>query len=323
MVLPRRSIPSISGLIAFEATARELSFSKAAVELSLTQGAISKRIGRLEEVLGVELITRDAHQISLTSVGAVYLRQVQSQLNAMEQSISEVVNRAAGMAIVSVSAPTLFALNWLIPQLASFRALYPDIQISIHSTGGLQSSNAAHLDGIIKLTPQAITKPNAYALFSEDLLAVATPEFLRRQKINTVADLTPNVMLQLSSRQHLWAEWCREHCVSCDEYFAGPVYTNSTMLLRAAICGLGVALLPRFSVTEELANKTLVRVKDSKPLSECTYWFYSPTARHLSPPGKKFADWIARQCCSPPTGAGLNTILHCKKPKHREDFIAS
>lgn len=302
MALPRRSIPSISGLIAFEATARHLSFSQAATDLSLTQGAVSKRVNRLEQVLGVQLIARDTHRISLTTVGENYLRHVQWLLTTMERSILDVVNQAAGVVTVAVSAPDLFAVRWLIPHLSDFNGLHPGIQINVCADDAGGSCMEPHLDGRVSLGQRPLPGASAVALFAEDLLAVATPEFLRGHEIRCSADLDPSHMLHLSTRMHLWANWLNAQGITGEKILSGPVYTNSPMVLSAAKCGQGAALLPRFALAEALATGALMVVGHAAPMSEKTYWFNTSAIRRLSPSAQLFASWMARQ------GAGSTPI---------------
>jgi LysR family transcriptional regulator, glycine cleavage system transcriptional activator len=117
----RRSIPSIAGLLAFEATARHRSFSRAARDLNLSQGAVSKRVRQLEEVVGIALFGRDRQTVSLTAAGAAYLEEIRWVLAGLEAATEQLTRTAAGVSGIAVAAPTDFARYWLVPPCPPFR----------------------------------------------------------------------------------------------------------------------------------------------------------------------------------------------------------
>ena len=110
----------MSGLIAFEATARHLSFSRAADDLALTQGAVSKRVRQLEAVLGFQLLVRNTNQVCLTEVGENYLTHVRRLLQQLQASTEDIRATARGKVTIRVAVPAVFATRWLVPLLTGF-----------------------------------------------------------------------------------------------------------------------------------------------------------------------------------------------------------
>ncbi len=120
----RRKIPSTTALVAFESAARQQSFTKAAEELSLTQGAICRQIAGLEEFLGIELFRRSRRGVQLTEAGLAYSRKVAAQLDAVERDTLAAMGQQGAMSIELAVVPT-FATQCLVPRLKDFQQLHP------------------------------------------------------------------------------------------------------------------------------------------------------------------------------------------------------
>lgn len=127
----RRKIPSIDALIAFEAAARHLSFTRTAEELSLTQSAVGRQVASLEEYLGTPLFNRFKRRISLTEAGEIYAKRVRENLERLERdTLAAMAHRNAGGILELAVIPT-FATRWLIPRLPEFYAAHEDIVVNL------------------------------------------------------------------------------------------------------------------------------------------------------------------------------------------------
>ena len=126
----RRKIPSTAALIAFEAAARHQSFTRAAEELALTQSAVCRQIGGLEEFLGLELFRRSRRGVKLTEAGQSYARRVATQLDAVERDTLSVMGQQGAQTIELALVPT-FGTQWLLPRLKQFQALHPEITVNL------------------------------------------------------------------------------------------------------------------------------------------------------------------------------------------------
>src|SRR5438445_4862818 len=126
----RRLCPSLSQLQAFEATARHLNFTRAASELFLTQGAVSRQVACLEDYLGVALFSRSHKRLELSAAGRTYLRAVQQALTYLETSTSHLMSHQGRGGVINISAPPTFAAQWMLPRLHRFKETYPEITLN-------------------------------------------------------------------------------------------------------------------------------------------------------------------------------------------------
>ncbi|MFC5586835.1 LysR substrate-binding domain-containing protein [Nitratireductor kimnyeongensis] len=276
MELPRRLIPSVSGLIAFEATARHLSFSQAAKDLSLSQGAVSKRVRQLEQMLGVALLARNNHQVHLTEMGQRYLPQVRTLLGQLESSTRALMQGADGKTTITMAAPVGFSACWLISRLGDFQKRHANLSINLITSKTLLETDDETVDcAIVQGTPQwgalACTP-----LFEEELVPVASPHFMRSRRPNSPDKLHECTLLHLSGQPDLWAEWFEQAGCPRSAFPGGPQFDQFPLLIMATVQGQGTAIIPRFMVERELASGELEVVFDVPLRSRKAYHFVMP-----------------------------------------------
>src|SRR5690606_15437159 len=253
----RNGIPQLGALQAFEATARLGSFSRAAEELSLTHSAIYRQVTGLEERLGVQLLTRVRRRVALTDAGAEYAARVRHHLEQLEKDTFGLIARSGmGRSLHIAVLPTL-ATTWLLPRLPDFQRRHADIAISL-SVRTLPFQFKDHpFDAAIYHAAQIWPGTAGIKLFNEgELLPVCTPELLAAQQGEVPHGLTH---LHMSSRPDAWRQWYQAQNKEYNPAISGgPRYELFTMSLAAVQAGLGVALIPRFLVQEQLAAGALV-----------------------------------------------------------------
>ncbi|WP_292898139.1 MULTISPECIES: LysR substrate-binding domain-containing protein [unclassified Nitratireductor] len=276
MELPRRLIPSVSGLIAFEATARHLSFSQAAKDLSLSQGAVSKRVRQLEQMLGVALLARNNHQVHLTEMGRRYLPQVRTLLGQLESSTRALMQGADGKAVITVAAPVGLAACWLVSRLGIFQNRHPGLNINLLTSRPLLEADDEAVDcAIVQGMPQwggvACTP-----LFEEELLPVASPHFMRNRRPNSPSVLQECTLLHLTDQPDLWVEWFELAGFPRPGLPRGPQFDQFPLLIMAAVHGQGAAIIPRFMIERELALGELEVVLDIPLRNRKAYHFVMP-----------------------------------------------
>jgi DNA-binding transcriptional LysR family regulator len=251
--LPRRSIPSIAGLIAFEATARHLSFSQAARDLALSQGAVSKRVRALEQTLGVALLHRSRHEVRLSETGERFLAEVRHLLAAFEATTQAYLAPAPAGAVVSVGLPRAVAAFWLLPRLLRLRARHPDLRVNLVALSGGERP-AAPLDAVIEETagPGA---PGTLLLWHETLVPVAAPALAARAAAEGLGAIE---RLHLARRPDLWPRWAAAHRGP-----AGPdggTHEGLALVIESAIHGHGAALAPETLAAGPIAEGRLARL---------------------------------------------------------------
>lgn len=289
----RNGIPNLGALQAFEATARLGSFSRAAEELSLTHSAVYRQVTGLEERLGVELLTRVRRRVAVTSAGAEYAARVRHILEQLEKDTLGVMSRSGmGRSLHVAVLPTL-ATTWLVPRLPDFQRQHGDVAVSLSVRTLPFQFNDHPFDAAIYHAEQIWPKTRGIKLFDEDeLLPVCSTSVLA-----AVADPTDPMAglthLHMSSRPDAWRQWYsaqdKEYAPSIS---AGPRYELFTMILAAAKAGMGVGLVPRFLVQDELDSGALVMPVATGLHVRAAYFFSYPISIEPSEALLAFEVWL-------------------------------
>lgn len=254
----RRRIPSTQALIAFEAAARHLSFTKAGEELALTQSAICRQVAGLEVELGVALFRRTRRGVLLTEAGARYHQQVACRLDDIERDTQDMrAGQGRGMALELAAVPT-FATRWLVPRLTRFHATHPEVTVHLSVRTRPFLFEGSGFDAAISACTAPWPGTEHARLFGEQCVAVASPALLGGTAPWPPAQIATLPLLQQSTRPDAWRAWCAAAGVPAEHARRGPRYELFSMLAEAAVQGAGVALIPPFLVARELARGDLV-----------------------------------------------------------------
>lgn len=287
-----RFLPSISTLTAFEAAARHQSFSRAATELHLTQGAVSRQIRHLEEQIGLDLFERVRQRVVLTDGGRLYLAEIRPLLQALSDATQRAMTYAGGAGSIQLAVLPTFATRWLMPRLPDFLARFPDITINFISRIAPFDFAAEPLDAAIHYGDPVWPGAICEHLMDEEVVPVCSPAFRDRHALDRPERLAGVVLLQQSTRPHLWDEWLALAGASHPSPFRGPRFEQFTMIAEAAAAGLGVGLVPRFFVEEEVAQGRLVLPFDRPMCSDKAYYVVYPEAKAGGGAVTAFARWI-------------------------------
>lgn len=291
----RRRIPSIESLAAFEASARHLSFTRAAAALSLTQSAVSKQVVVLEDYLGVRLFNRVRKRISLTEAGQLYARQLTAGLDRLEHdTVSIMAHRGVGDVLALAVVPT-FATRWLIPRLPDFQRLHPDVTINLSTRADAFLFTDAAFDAAIHAGSAVWPGATSTYLFGEELIPVLAPALRKRHRVGTPADVAALPLLHQSARHDAWPRWFEAAGVSGVDAIGGSRFELFAMLAEAARAGLGVALVPRFLVHPELASGELEAPFEIGVSSDMAYYLVCPDGRQDRAALQHFAGWLVGQ----------------------------
>lgn len=292
--MKRGQIPSIGELTSFVAAAQHGSFTRAAAELNLTQGAVSRQIRLLESQLGVTLFERVRQRVVLTDAGKLYLSHVEKALGDLAIATRQVVAFSDNTIFNLAVLPT-FATRWLIPRLVDFQQKHP--KVTIHLT-----TRQRPVDFALEPFDAAISygSPNwpgtiAHHLMDVEVVPVCSPALLARKKIRTPADIAGFPLVHQMSRPTRWAEWMAEAGVHLDAPLRGHTYEQFSMIAQAAVAGIGVALLPRFLIEEELATGRLEIVSGQFLRDKASYFLIVPETRASSRAVQLFSDWLIAQ----------------------------
>ena len=293
----RRKIPSNSALMAFEAAARHGSFARAADELALTEGAISRQIGRLETFLGVMLFERIGNRVQLLPNGERYAAQVRELLDRLERDSQYLMGQPSGGASIDIAIIPTFATRWLIPRLTRFRDKHPNITVHLAERMEPFVLAGSGFDAAIHFEHPAWTGMRTHRLLHETLIPVCNPALLGGDEGVTSLDELP----RLHRRQNpdAWQRYAQETGIALTNPAIGARYDLHSMLIEAALAGLGVALVPRLYVEAELSEGRLVAPwPDGESISK-TFCLVLPEPIQLSDgPMQVFANWLLREAQS-------------------------
>jgi len=301
----RRSIPSPQALACFEAAARHESYTRAAQELALTQGAVSRQVIALEEFVGVALFRRTRHGVALTPAGETYARKVRQWLLGMERDTLDLMAHQGSGGTIKLAAVPTFATRWLMPRLPLLAQHHPDITVHIDvQTRPFLFADTGFDAALYAGTPEQVHNwpgIEALHLMDEDVVPVCSPRLLdkatQRAPGRAWQPLQPQALadlplLQQSTRPQGWVQWFQSVNVDAPRAMDGPRYELFSMLAVAAAQGMGVALIPPMLVEAELARGELV-IACAQPLrGERSYYFITPAQQAPSDVLQTFSQWL-------------------------------
>lgn len=291
----RRTIPSRSALLAFEASARYQSFTSAAAELSLTESAISRQIATLEDQLGLKLFDRIKKRVVLTKAGQLYGTQVRKTLEQMERDMLNIMAHGGTRGILELAVLPTFCSQWLIPRLGSFYRQHPDMTINTSAHSVMFLFKDTPFDAAIHYGQPTWPGTVADYLCKEEVLVVCKPALLETKKFTRAEDIQDYSLLHLASRPDAWRNWFDYAELSGINAMQGSRYEQFSLLISAACAGLGIALIPRFLILKELERKELVIAFDLPLESNNAYYLVYPEGKITNGPLDNFREWLLEE----------------------------
>lgn len=286
---PGLRLPSLDGLRAFEAAARLGTFERAADELSITASAVGKRIGALEELLGVALFQRGAKSLTLSAVGKEYLVQVRSALSLLasmplHQRAEQRKQR------LRLSAPPTFARQVLVPALPSFSEQHPEIELEVVLS--VPFLDLAGADAELAVRHGPIDPAGPAPLWRDHLVPLASPVLLSSEDLRSPTDLARVPLLRTPVDP--WLPWLRAQGLDWPEPDQGPRLVDLGLVLEAARCGQGVALARPALAREWLRSGELRPVfgVGQTPMQPADTAYHLLRAAHPAPAADRLAAWL-------------------------------
>src|SRR5215470_6578973 len=288
--MPRR-LPPLNALKAFEAAARHVSFTRAAEELCVTQGAVSHQVKALESELGIKLFGREQQRLVITEAGREYLTVVRDALDRIATGTERLVQRQSS-GVLTVSTSPDFAAKWLVHRLGRFAEAHPGIDLRVSAT--MHQVDFAREDVDIAVRHGDGHWPGLHLtrLCVEHLFAVCSPSLAA--DLREPRDVLKLPLLHLDERA-AWSAWFEAAGVTGVDAIQGPMLNRASMLIDAAVDGHGIALARTTLAAWDLINKRLVRpFPIALPLSKF-YWIVCPKVTASLPKLVAFRDWLLAQ----------------------------
>ncbi len=294
--MPKRfQLPALGNLVTFEAAARTGSFTRAADELSISQPAISHAMRELETELGVSLFERRHKGVEATGAGRYLLEQVSLGLTLMDQALREVRTMTAAHQ-VTLAVSTATATWWLLPRVARFKQLHPEIELRCITTDTDLDLTRERIDLAIALGSGEFPKHRRWRFVDEEVFPVCSPAFLAR--LGTIADvqaLTRAGLLHLEERYRPrlgWSDWLARFGVALERNTKLFRFNDYSVVLQAAIEGQGVALGWRHLVAPLLEQGLLVRPIPQSVTTDQPIYIVASRAGQLRDDAVALRDWL-------------------------------
>ena len=290
-----RKIPPLNALRAFEAVSRLLSFTKAADELCVTQGAVSRQIANLENWLGLKLFSRRRHNIELTALGQSYFAAMRDVFDGIDRSTRQLRPRKEDR-LLRIKLPPTFAIRWLMPRLAKFHAIHPDTEVQITTSHQRVNYKTEDIDISIHSEPTPPQQPGFKLLFKETLIPVCSPGLLKAKKpLKHPDDLRFHDRLCSMNRPNDWSTWLKAAKVESIDGHEGLKFENAALAYQAAANGLGVMMGLMAFVQDDLASGLLVAPFDFSVSTNGGYYISFSEAREKSKKIVQFEHWLLQE----------------------------
>lgn len=295
--MPPRRMPPLNALKAFEAAARHESFTRAAAELCVTQGAVSHQVKALESELGLKLFKRQHQRLVITEAGRAYLAVVRDAFDRIADGTERLLKRQRGE-VLSVSVSPNFAAKWLVPRLKRFSDLHPGIDLRVRAQSLHVDFATDDIDLAVRHSDGTAPGLHAVQLCREELFPVCSPKLLTgRKSRHGPLDLSRQTLIHVDDSQGWanrqgWKQWLDFAGISGVDSSRGLVLDQASMAIDAAVDGQGVALSRTALVALDLLGGRLVQPFDLAMPAPFGYWIVCSKAAARLSKIVAFSDWL-------------------------------
>ena len=290
----RHLTPSMSLLLAFEAAARHESYTRAAAELSLTQSAISRQVQALEQQLGLSLFRREGRQVQLTDVGRLYQREMSEALGRIRSATLQAMAYQSGGGTLRLATLPTFGSKWLLPRLHDFYKAHPGMLVHINSRIEAIDFETSGIDAAIVVASSDMPGLICHRLHAEELMVILSPQAAALQADWSPASISEHLLLNVANNPNAWGEWFGHHRLAHRAMRLGPSFELTSHLIQAVRASIGIGLVPRILVADELASGELI--SPAPPFaSQRSYALVYPPRNETLPSLRAFRGWLLEQ----------------------------
>ena len=288
-----RDLPPLNSVRMFESAARHESFTRAAEELHVTQGAVSRQIKHLEYDLGQQLFHREGPKVQLTDAGTRFLTATVEALGILRRSTS-LLRAESAAPTLTISVLPSFAAKWLVSRIAGFNSHCPDTEVRmVASYEAIDFNLSPDIDLAIRFGEGGWAGLYSECLFKEKLFPVCSPLFRHKMRDKILMDKLGSLpLLYASGKYDQWSDWFEMANVRPLKKKRGPRFSDSVLLLQAAIEGQGIALVRNLLADDDLRAGRLVKLFDVSVPSRFNYFFVCPNGRQEGDKILPFLEWL-------------------------------
>ena len=272
----KRACPTILELLAFDAVARFGSMTLASEILCISVSAVSKPIAALEAYIGKPLLIKDGRGVRLTATGRGYWVKISASLRKIESATYEARADAHGAGVLTLASAPTFLTKWLIPRLADFRKSYPDITFSFRQHLELNEALPADIDAAIRYGagdwPEAVSDYVA----GREFVCIYSPGLFKAAGQELQPDeLISHALLHHEQALQAWRQWAALYGLDEVRVLPGPRFAQYSAVIQAVLSGLGIGLVPKILVEEELKEGRALAFGQSIDVAQGHYLCYS------------------------------------------------
>lgn len=289
-----RKLPPLNAVRAFEAAARHVSFTKAAVELHVTHGAVSRQVALLEEWLGRPLFRRSSSQLSLTEAGRSYLSEVTAALDRLAVASMYFMQQAAPTAL-RVSAPPTFTMRWLIARMSGFQRRRPEVEIRMMTSIAPVNFQDNLYDVAIRGAHEPPYGCGSVRFMSEFILPVCHTDLLERAQLRGPEDLARHTLISYATEPYSWSEWLEAAGRPGLNPAGNLKFEQMYFALQAACEGLGLVLVPLFLVVDDIVAGKLCTPFGPLAMKRRNYYATFSTSSDALPLISNFCEWLQQE----------------------------
>jgi LysR family transcriptional regulator, glycine cleavage system transcriptional activator len=286
-----RRLPPLNALKAFEAAARHVSFTKAANELCITHGAISRQVGLLEIWFGAPLFERFSSKLVLTDAGRALLADIGPVFDRIALCSSQLVQQV-GQHVLSVNAPPTFTMRWLIPRLSKYRAMRPNVDVRITTSLDPFDFSRGEYDLAIRSTVESLPGFSSSCFMKEFIAVTCHPSVLQNNPVTAPMDILQHTLISYSLEPFRWKDWLLKMGLSEMRPAHSLDFDQMYSALHAVIEGLGIALLPDFMVADDIAAGRLCAPFGIDGAMLRSYRGYYPSSKSSIALLQDFCEWL-------------------------------
>ena len=291
-------LPPLGMLRAFEAAARHGSMSRAAAELHVTHGAVSRQVAALERLLQIQLFRRRSRGIQLTEDGTRLFHGVSAGFESIRATMADWRHQRRQRAVTITTLPTV-ASRWLLPRLAEFQKIYPETLVNVRTGVQLDDLADPAIDFAIRYGRGTWAHTRATLLLSAAAYPVCSPAFMQRHgRIEKPADLLRAPLIHDVTRQW-WLDWMVAAGIAVEKLNGGIVVDEYGLAVQFALDGYGVALARAPLLDRDLKSGALIRLFDLDVTPQFAYYIVTDQARKLQPQARVLMQWLTRNVDQP------------------------
>lgn len=291
----KRMCPTIQELLAFDAVVRYESMTTAAGVLCISVSGISKQLAGLEAFVGKPLLRKKGRGVELTATGREYWTKISSSLRTIESATVEAMAKDSGAGVLTLASAPTFLTKWLIPRLMNFRRQHPGVTFSFNQHLGVGAAHTFDIDAAIRYGDGHWPNVISDYITGREFVCIYSLELLKRgEQLHDIQELLTYTLLHHEEAQGAWQTWAEHYGLDEIQILSGPRFVQYSAIIQSVLSGLGIGLVPRIFVEDELQSGQALVFGDPINVDQGHYLCYNAN-RLERPVFAAFRDWLLEQ----------------------------